>query len=52
MENKSDFLKLLVKNDKKKIHEYILANGKTKPIAPIRFMTEEEKEAIKNGTEK
>ena len=42
MKNKNRFFDLLVLNNQKKIHDHIIANGKSKPICPIRFLSEEE----------
>ena len=48
MKINSRFFELLILNDSKKTHEHVIANGKTKSICPIRFLSDEEKEKIKD----
>lgn len=48
MKFNSRFFELLILNDSKKVHEHIIANGKSKSICPIRFFSDEEKEKMKD----
>ena len=48
MKINSRFFELLILNDSKKVHEHIIANGKSKSICPIRFFTDDEKEKMKD----
>lgn len=49
MKEKINFFDLLILNNEEKIKEYLLVNGKApKPVCPIMFIRNDEKEVIQN----
>ena len=48
---KDEFVAMLQQNNPESMMEYLLNNGKKpKPFNPIRFLTQQEMEELKNGT--
>lgn len=52
MKKSDTFFELLCLNDKNKIHDFIISNGKgPKPVCPITFMSDEEKSSFSKFNE-